>query len=323
MAVYVSGGLLGGVDATALDGVPANLTPLTGKDGYVVTLDNGDLVLAPDGSVPRSGALVDRGSAVTYAGGLYLVTSGVGDGDLYESDGASWRLVSFDTIGGFAPTLWWKLDEVSGTTAANSGSATGGDWTIVGSPTLHVPTAYQSSGISFNAASKFASGYGVTPSSTTAFSTCATCKFLTSTGSFQPLIVRRLATPGEPYSWYLGILNNTVVMYFRDAAQGSFSTLTGSGYNVSIGVEHHIAASLAGGTLTLYLDGLPVGSVGVPGGILWATTGSPTWETGYSGTGSEVTSGLVANVQIYDGTGLSAAQVAELAQRALGNYGGQ
>ena len=305
-------------------GVPAPLP--VGTEGQVLTVTSGApaWAAAAGGSTARSGTFAAIGTASSYGGGVYRVTSGVGINDVYISDGSAWRIVRYDLLGVQAPTMRWRLNETSGTTAANSGSATSADWTITGSPTLNVPLgAGGARGIAFNATSKYASGYGTTPSSTTAFSTCVTFSLFSTTGSFQPLLIRRLASPGEPYSWYVGVLNGVLVMYFRDAAQGSYSTLTGTGFPVSLGVRHHVAAALASGTLRLYLDGMQVASVAVTGGILWASTGSPVWATGYTGSATEHTSGLVAEVQVYDGTGLTAAEVATLAERALGSYGGQ
>jgi len=277
------------------------------------------------GTSRTSGTLAAR-PATPGAGDTYAVTSGTASGDRYACIVAgTWTLVGHDAIGGYTPTLRWKLDEASGTTAANSGSAGTADLTITGSPTLHAPVGRRGArGMALNAITKYASGYSVAPTSAAEFSTCVTFKLLASTGYFQPLLIRRLATPGEPYTWYLGLLSGGARIYYRESGAGSLSTLSSATGLLSLDT-HHLAAvfSRAAGTLLLYLDGLQVASVAVSSDLLWATTGSPLWYVGLTGTAGEYAASVVCEAQIYDGTALSAANVAELAERALGAYGGQ
>lgn len=70
-------------------------------------------------ATPRSGTLAARGSAASYPGGVYEVTSGTANGDVYVSNGTAWTLVSASReYGDDTPAMLWRLDETSSTYAS-------------------------------------------------------------------------------------------------------------------------------------------------------------------------------------------------------------
>lgn len=295
------------------------------------------------GSAPDGGVLVARAGGVTWAspaaagathgsgtlaarpaspgaGDTYAVTSGAASGDRYQCIVAgTWILVDYDAIGSFAPTLRWKLDESSGTTAVNSGSASSANLTISGTPAKRCAISPRVSGMAFDTSTRYATGYSTTPSSSSAFSTCVTLTAISRQGGFQPLLIRRNSN-GEPYTWYLGLSGGAPTLLYRTAAAGSYASLTSS--ILAPLTTHHVAAVWASGVVTLYLNGVSVGTASPGSTLLWATSNSPAWWIGLTAA-AEYAGAVIGEVQVYDGTALSAGDVAELAARSLGTYRGQ
>ena len=113
----------GGGGTALSDATPAALG--TAAAGVSTSASRADHVHeAPAATAARTGTYAAIGSAATYSGGVYEVTSGAGTGDVYVSDGTAWKLIhSSREYADDAPPLLWRLDETSSTYASSGSEA--------------------------------------------------------------------------------------------------------------------------------------------------------------------------------------------------------
>jgi hypothetical protein len=227
---------------------PADNTsvPLTAGVDFTYTYTDPD-------SNPQSGYAFKR-RVVTFDNGLLVY------GAEEWWDGSAWVGAAVtvvpvpaaysDVILADGPVGYWRLDETSGTTAADL-SGNGHDATYEGGPTLGVAGAIYDgdTAVSFDGTDD-----GVSISNAADFqSDTVTLEAWVKTSSpgagFRGIIVKRLA-----YALYL--LDGELVTY-----DWSVSTLRSTGVNLADGVWHHVAMTAQNGVTdgsTTYIDGVAV-----------------------------------------------------------------
>lgn len=305
-----------------------------GTDGQVYTLASGLpswATVSGGVSAARSGTFASIGTASSYPGAMYYVTSGAGKGDVYESDGTSWRLVAYDQLGDLAPLYRWKLNETSGTSFANSGSAGTAPLTLTGTATLGVPTGRQV-GL-YSAGTATTADGGAAPSSTRQLSLSVWWRpTATGAGTFSTIFMWQRSSGGPA----IGIL----IANDETAPTRPRVSLTTDGTNerawrcatpplnaFAAGGLYHIVAVwdgnlTTGAKIACYVNGFAMtgGAWNVdPGTDIAFGTGS--WRVG--SVGGFALNGVAAEPQVYDGSALTQAQAIELYSRGAGFYPGQ
>ena len=163
-------------------------------------------------------------------------------------------------VSGLSPDLWWRCNETSGTTLANSGSASSADMTTVGSPTLNVGPASGfpgiGAGISFDGSTQRArtSSSNNTPSGSTDFTIIIFVSFpdLARTNDY-------LYGKGNAGDLIFGYTASSVE-FFTNAYTGS-DPRTGSAIAIPNNDVHMVVYRRSGTTWEGYLDDANVFSV--------------------------------------------------------------
>lgn len=152
-----------------------------------------------------------------------------------------------------SPLAFWKLDETSGTTMADS-SGNARDGTYVNTPTLGATGLIGDGGtaVTFNGTDEYGEvGFGswMPAGNTQSFTLEAFCK--TTSSASQTLIAR--ADSATPYR--LGISGGRAFMQVATGG-GAASTLFGTSTTLNNGSVHHIVGTWDGTTTRLYVDGV-------------------------------------------------------------------
>ena len=282
---------------------------------------------ASAGATHSNGTLAARPSTPA-AGGTYAVTSGAALGDRYTCFVAgAWTLTAYDRgrIGELTPWARWRCDETSGTALADTSGGVG-SLALAGAYTLGSPMAWAGSGVRLLGSTSGASGAGTDPPSTRKRTVACWTTFPGAAGYNQTL----WAHIG---SW--GTAYGSLVLMVASGS-GVLRVLLGNGATVAVvlgataplaNVPHLITVEWDGDAanrLTITIDCV-VDYNATPAGMgadLASGLTSPAWQIGVASTSERLT-GFVREVQVYDGTVLTAAQRRELYMRGVGTYGGQ
>lgn len=217
--------------------------------------------------------------------------------------------MSFDsTVAGLAtPTVRWKLDELSGTSAADA-SGNGNTGTIAGSPTLGSTSLLGdgsgtaitvSAGSSQQVSVSIADGAGANQPT---FSCFVRAKPSNLTGT-KTIIGRRIGA-GVSFGWTIRMDGAALTFYPFPGFSGntiSFGNLTAS-QTYSIGLTYNVST----GATVAYLDGSLVASHTSP------TIASGTVPFCVGGTGTEYFTGVLDEAIYWSGTLLSSGDMAAL-----------
>jgi YVTN family beta-propeller protein len=203
-------------------------------------------------------------------------------------------------VKGDAPAGYWRLDETTGTTAADSAGTNPG--TYQGPPTLGVAGLIAST--SDKAASFSGTNQSVRIPTSSALSPTAKVSVeawikpaaLPATGAFASV-----ASKAESYSLQL----NGPKMEFTIIQSGTRRRLQAPAGAIAVGKTYHVVGTYDGATQRLYVNGALVASAALTGAI--STTTNSVYIGSWNG-GQEFFNGVVDEVAIYPGA-LSAAQV--------------
>lgn len=207
-----------------------------------------------------------------------------------------------------SPLAYWKLDEPSGTSAADS-SGNSRTATYTGGPTLNVASLLtDGSGKAITTAAD--SGQCVSIASAAwmnvnTFTVEALAKFTAYDSGNGDIVLSRYQA-GDNYPMEMGR------QYGGTAYPWIQVVIGGTRYNVagpsalSNGVTYHMAATYDGTTIRMYVNGTQVNSVAATGTVTWST--SP-FEIARSAAASSTTPGATIDEVAFYGTALSGAQI--------------
>ena len=307
-------------------GVPARLG--VGANGYVLTVSAGAPAWAPasTGGTYGSGTLAAR-PASPAAGDTYAVTSGAALGDRYACFVAgAWTLVDYSRVRlDETPYHWWRLNDASGG-AVDSGSA-GTDLAEVGSSGLlyAAPTpvgdGVQLSGSSGSRYFRAAVGAGV--ALTTAATLSAWVQSSTTTGTHAICTLEtNQGSNSPPYaSLAMSVVNGTLRGWVTTTNASGAGQVTSAGL-LSPGCWHHVGVTFGASTLTLWVDGVAVATLGTSGSTIWTAGSSERWTIGDMTGPGERLSGRVADVRV-EQTAKASSWWRETYARGAGTYAGQ
>ena len=207
-----------------------------------------------------------------------------------------------ETVMADAPRAYWRLGEASGATAADQVSAAGAG-TYLGGPTLGqagiVPTA-QSTAVTLDGADdavRVDDSAALDPADALAIETWVKPTSLP-TGTASATLARKDLQ-------YLLRLGSGGKVSFRLWRGGAATEITSTGNAVSAGAWSHVVASFDGTSLSIYVNGVKVGS-GLAMGASIDSSANPLY-LGSSG-GYDYLSGRLDEVALY-GTALPAARI--------------
>ena len=209
-----------------------------------------------------------------------------------------------DAVGASAPWGWWRLGETSGPGAADQIGLTPGTWSGAVSYGLGGALAGDAdTAVSIGGSSGVSLGTGFSPAS--AFTLEAWVNGA-SRSSTRYILSKGNATTG----FHLYAVSGYPSL--RVSTTGATSTLTAPG-QLATGTWHHLAATLGGGVITLYVDGAPVGARALSGTVrasALALTG------GRYSSGGSGWSGRLDELAVYD-RALTGAEVADHAAAGM------
>lgn len=263
---------------------------------------------------PRTGTLAARGSAATYIGSLYRVTSGDGSGDLYASDGTDWALVSVSRrLPRDAAVLHrWTLDEGTGVSFADTGTAND-TLTLAGSGVVVDGAGTVGCGLRFTGTSALASTSAspATPNPG-AFSVALTLRMDIQTGDQYPMV--KLVTPGAwtPLEAAFAVKLEWGTLFIGHNV-GGWQAHACTRVQLATGALYRVLAVFDGSVWRVYLNGVLIDTWAAVGTVNW---GTGEWVLGGIPTVSVPFHGLVDEVDVHDAV-LSPAQAVEDYLRAF------
>lgn len=272
-----------------------------------------------------SGTLAAR-PASPAAGDTYEIISGAGIGDRYQCFVATeWALVDYERDwSATAPYLEWLLEETSGD-FAQSGSATGGDLAVTGTPVRSATGFFGSTTTLWTAVSgQYAEGAAALTPTASAFTVSAWVRPATVAWA-QTIVVKQYAAAGwvNPYASAYLYLQAGGRPRCGVAIAGALSDLPpGTGEAAVVGQWHHILMTWDGAgspKRCLYFDGYLYASDSPAGTNVDFNALGP-WQVSNGRT--EGFLGSVESVRVWD-SALTAAQVREIYQRGKSRYLGQ
>jgi hypothetical protein len=314
----------GGAGTSLSDATPAALG--TAAAGVSTSASRADHVHeAPAGGTTHTSGTLAARPAVPAAGDSYAVTSGVAAGDRYECYVAgAWTLTSFDRarLGELAPWARFSCDETSGTSLADSVGGIGA-LTISGTHSLSSATGV-GRGLRMSGGGGAQRTAAAVPTSTRKLALTAWVQ-LDSAAGLQTIFAR-IGSWGSVYA-SIAIGTSSGVLRGYVACGGASTEAKTGAIALTTGVPHLVTIEWDGDAsdrLTLTLDG-SIEYAGTPStgtaDLVYALT-SPVWQIGTNPSGESL-SGVVREVQVYDGAVLTPAQRRELYARGTGTYGGQ
>jgi hypothetical protein len=197
---------------------------------------------------------------------------------------------------------FWRLDERSGTTAADATGAAPG--TYVNDPILGVPgiaAGGVGTAVSFDGVDDYVA---INPVPALDLTNAITIEAWCRVDAFAGSVLQRF----EAYE-LRPQLNGSLA--WRIWVNGALNMVVSKAETVSLGQVHQLVGTYDGSTMTLYLDGAPLGSRAVSGPM---THGTPLLDIGRNGHANTYFDGEIDDVSIYSGA-LSAATVLERFQR--------
>jgi hypothetical protein len=228
-------------------------------------------------------------------------------------------------VPGKTPVLWWKCDELSGVTLANSGSAASGDLTAGAALRVGYTSAWPDRVIdSVDNANSVATGApAVEPATYTVMGTFILRTYPAGYG-IGLYKMANLASALAPV-WSVGGFG------FNSSADGrviagvtiggvNILATSGTGDRAALGVRQHLASAFDGTTLRLYLNGNEVATAAAVGAVDYAANGR--WSLANfdpaTAVGNLATTGQILDARIFDSV-LTPAEIRAVALAALGD----
>lgn len=226
-------------------------------------------------------------------------------GDLFTCDGGTWEQLDWAfSINQQSPVIYWKFDEQSGGTVADS-SGNGRTGTHNNTPTLGVTALADRFAITYDSAS----GEYTEVADNSAYSIVANggsieiWATIPSTPGANQYIVAKGAT--SQWEWALIALNNGFVFFTTwDLTTGN-TLVNGSFGAPTTGVPHFYVATISGTTLKTYIDGHLWATNTIPG---TPADGTAVMRVGRRGDGSGSFSGTVDEFAMFS-TALTIPQI--------------
>ncbi len=214
------------------------------------------------------------------------------------------------TILADSPLSYWKLDETTGTSAADSGSG-GNTGTYTGTFTLNQATGFGVLGVAVSLPGASGDYILVKSGAVLATQTNASIEvwFKTSAGgtTAQCLYCERAASGNDIWKLELADTSRKIQFTHRDDA-GTLNFITSTTAALNDGVWHHVVMTKAGTAIILYVDGVSVKTGSLTGNNTYTNAGLESRIAGDKGDSSVFLNGLICNVAAYTAT-LTATQV--------------
>ena len=207
-----------------------------------------------------------------------------------------------DAVTASAPSGWWRLGDAAGPQAANAAGGSAGTWS--GALSAGAPGALAADA---NAALAFSGGWldlGTTFAPTAALSLESWVR-LTSASSTRYIF----SQGGTSTGFHLYTATGGAPVFVVTSSAGRATVTAPSA--LSANVWHHVAATFAAGTATLYVDGAPVALRALSGMV---KLGSGSLYAGRYAGGGSTWRGALDELAVYD-RALSPADVADHASR--------
>ncbi len=259
-------------------------------DGTTVRLyQNGQLVAAQNKSISWS----------AFTGALALGYSPIGsaeylDGKLFDVRLYNTALTSTEVTDLYGLVGYWKLDETSGTTAADS-TLNANNGTYTGGVMLNAAGPYPGSGAiaaEFDGNNDYVSiPDNATLKPTSALSVTGWVRGdAWGAGSYVNIILRK--GEGNPNNWQLSIADGNAALYLDDSDGGGVRSTT----TLNTGQWYHVAATWDGTQVKIYVNGL-LETTQVRSGTI-STDTRPVYLGGRSGT--DLFDGRIDDVRLYN-----------------------
>ncbi len=217
----------------------------------------------------------------------------------------------------------WKLNEGTGTSFADSGSANEA-MTLSGTGGIVTAPGLGGYGIRFSGGGSTWLRTGNSPATptTNSFTVDGWVKLFSYGGGGWCAI---FCKPIDPSAWAVG-LQAGISFYVRNSADGAWScginaggsyvdtTVGASVGGLGLAIWRHLAATYDGSTLRLYLDGVQVATRSVSGSVTWGT--GPWQAGGNQNTSGDVLYGSLSDWRVQSGV-LTAAQVSDRYLRGM------
>ncbi len=280
--------------------------PMTGA-AFTATTVNGTNTWTAAGSFPTYPALVSADGPWAYHRGEEAPSSASTSAAVDSSGNARPGTYNGTTDG---PSTWWRFDEGSGTTVADSSGAAD-QATLHGSPTWVTGTT--GTALTFDGNAGYGVGTGPAVHTTGSFSVAAWVRLAAATGSDQSVVSQEGV---HSYGFSLGL----------DSASGKWSFNTANTDTVNPGVKKEYSSQLASVGVWTHLVGVYSASAGkiylyVDGSVIGNTSRVTPWDaTGVLETGrnrrddteTDYFDGTVDEVRVYN-RALSGTEIATLA----------
>ena len=296
--------------------------------GEGFTLDTDPVEFAAVAVVPTSRTVAGESLAEDLSAATLATALGLGAVTATGADAAAARaavgLVNRAAVPGKTPVAWWRCDETSGTTLANSGSAASADLTAAASLRVGRTTLWPDrcvDGID-NANSVATGAPAVEPATYTVMGTILLRAYPAGYG-IGLYKLANLASAAAP-TWSIGGwgLNNTsdgrVIAGVTIGGSNILAVSSGDD-RVMLGRRHHLASTHDGTTLRLYLDGNEVASTAAVGAVDYSNHGRWSllnFDPATSIANLAVT-GQCLDARVYDSV-LTGAEIRAVAAAALG-----
>jgi hypothetical protein len=285
----------------------------TFRGGTGSTVVRGNLTLS-GGTLKATSQALTVGGAFSRTGGSYTANNGT----LVLSSSGSRTLtpgsITFNNVAlNDGLVGWWKLDETSGTTAADqSGYGNTGTWSVAATPTISstvAPTSYANArSLSFNGTDNYA---WASTSTSLQISGAITVSAWIKTSSVAACPIIASNYYGGQVGWFLYVDGATGHLAFDGRPTAAYQHVAGT-HTVNDNAWHHVVGQREGAAWRVYVDGALDGetTTGSAGGSIDA--GLPIQIGGGSQVGCDSYAGLIDDLRIYS-RALSLSDIASLA----------